>query len=456
MNRRKLAAALAAVICSVVLAACGSGGTVTATGAVSAKLNGCGYPVYTKKVTLTWWTWTANPADTVRNFEKCYPSITVQYPLVPSSTQEYAKLTAAMTAGAGAPDVVQIEYFALPDFIGQHDLVNIASVMGKYKNDYPAWVWNEVSSGTAVYASPEDIGPMGLAYRPALLRKYGLPVPVTYAQFASDAITLHRDDPKAYMTYFPDSDGGYLVSLLWQAGASMFRQTGKYSWKVDIDTTGNQKTLQYWYDLAKAGGVEVTSDYTPAWETQIADGTFASYMLAAWSPTYEIDEYLTGNSQQFAVTHMPEWTAGTETDANWGGSSQAVTIQSQHPEAAALFATFIDTSKSMLETDQQPATPSGGGLGIFPGDIHRASVPAFSAKVPNFQGNVNAEFAQYASTVNTSFQWSPFTEFLFTELSSEVTAAFSGTTTISDALAATQSAVIKYGNASGYNVSAGT
>lgn len=456
MNRGKLAAALTAAACLLALAACASANLAVATGAVSPELNSCGYPVYTKKVTLTWWTWTANPADTVANFEKCYPSISVQYPLVPAGASEYAKLTAAMTAGAGAPDVVQIEYQALPTFIGQHDLVNIASVMDKYQKDYPAWVWREISSGKAVYAAPEDIGPMGLAYRPSLLRKYGLPVPVTYAQFAADAIKLHHDDPSVHMTYFPENDGEYIISLLWQGGASMFRQTGKYSWKVDIDTAGNAKVLQYWYDLVKAGDVVNSTDDTPAWETQIADGDFASYMLAAWAPTYEVDEYLKGNSQQFAVTHMPEWTAGKQTDANWGGSSQAVTVQSKNPEAAALFVSFINTSKAGLETDVKPATPAGAGRGLFPANVHAASLPEFNAAVPNFLGNVNAEFARYVPTVNTSFQWSPFTEFLFTELSGEVTAAFSGTTTVSAALAATQSAVIKYGDASGYTVSAGT
>lgn len=458
MNRRmlKLAAAATAVICSMALAACGSS-VVTKTGAVSPQLNSCGYPVYTQKVTITWWTWVGNIPDIVGDFEKCYPSITVNYPLVPSSSGEYAKLEAAMTAGAGAPDVVQIEYQVLPTFIGQNDLVNIGSVMDRFKDDYPAWVWNEVSSGSAVYAVPEDIGPMGLAYRPALLQKYHLPVPQTWAQFASDAITLHKDDPSVYMTYFPDNDGSIILAMFWQAGAKMFQQTGKYSWKVDIDTAENQKVLQYWVNLAKAGGVDVVGDYTPTWENDIANGTFASYMTAAWGPDDEINEYLKpNNTQVFEMTHMPDWVAGHQSDANWGGSTDAVTVQSQHPVAAALFAAFINTSKPGLETSQKPGTPAGGGLGIFAGDVHRASVPSFNQKVPNFVGNVNQDFSQYANTVNTSFEWSPFTEFLYTELSDEVTDVFAGSTSISAALAATQSAVIQYGNASGYSVSSGT
>ena len=53
----------------------------------------------------------------------------------------------------------------------------------------------QVSQGSAVYAVPEDIGPMALMYQPSVLKKYNLPVPATWAQFASDAVALHKADP---------------------------------------------------------------------------------------------------------------------------------------------------------------------------------------------------------------------------------------------------------------------
>src|SRR5581483_6554204 len=33
-----------------------------------------------QKVTLTWWTWTANPKSVIKNFEKKYPWITIPTP----------------------------------------------------------------------------------------------------------------------------------------------------------------------------------------------------------------------------------------------------------------------------------------------------------------------------------------------------------------------------------------
>ena len=149
------------------------------------------------KVTLTWWTWTTNPQKVIANFEKAYPNITIKMPpSYGSGGTFYAKLTTALAGGTG-PDVTQVEFDHLPQFIGAKDLVNIAQYVSKYKSDFPAWTWSQVSVGSAVYAVPEDIGPMGLMYQPAVLKKYNLPVPATWAQFASDAVALHKADPSS-------------------------------------------------------------------------------------------------------------------------------------------------------------------------------------------------------------------------------------------------------------------
>ncbi len=136
---------------------------------------------------------------------------------------------------------------------------------------------------------------------------------------------------------------------------------------------------------------------------------------AGWSPTYMVDAYLpTGSTQQWAVTQMPQWTAGGHAAANWGGSTNAVTKDAPADvvKDAALFAAFINTSKSGLAIDESPATPAGGGRGLFPAALARASVPQFSAPVPHFAGNINAQFSTYANNVPTKFEWSPWdTEF---------------------------------------------
>src|SRR5262245_782850 len=79
-----------------------------------------------QKVTLTWWTWTANPKSVIRNFEQKYPWITIPAPpSYGSGGTFYSKLTTALAAGNG-PCVSQVELDHLPQFTQAHDLVDIA------------------------------------------------------------------------------------------------------------------------------------------------------------------------------------------------------------------------------------------------------------------------------------------------------------------------------------------
>jgi multiple sugar transport system substrate-binding protein len=408
------------------------------------------------KVTLTWWTWTTNPQKVIANFEKAYPNITVKMPpSYGSGGTFYAKLTTAMAGGTG-PDVTQVEFDHLPQFIGAHDLVNIAQYVSQYKSDFPAWTWNQVSVGNAVYAVPEDIGPMGLMYQPAVLKKYNLSVPTTWAQFASDAVALHKADPSQYLTYFAPNDADVLESLFWQAGAYPYQLEPNGNWKINLAGPIEQKVMNYWGTLVKEGAVAVDSDFTADWGHHISQDRYAAMVGAGWSPTYMVDAYLpTGSTQQWAVTQMPQWTAGGHAAANWGGSTNAVTKDAPADvvKDAALFAAFINTSKSGLGIDESPATPSGGGRGLFPAALARASVSAFAAPVPHFSGNINAQFSTYANEVPTKFEWSPwdteFGNFVITQLDK----AAAGKESWSAVLPATQSQLVSYAQSAGYSVS---
>jgi multiple sugar transport system substrate-binding protein len=408
------------------------------------------------KVTLTWWTWTTNPQQVIANFEKANPGIIIKMPpSYGSGGTFYAKLTTAMAGGTG-PDVTQVEYDHLPQFIGAKDLVNIAQYVSQYKSDFPAWTWDQVSQGSAVYAVPEDIGPMGLMYQPAVLKKYNLPVPTTWAQFASDAVALHKADPSQYLTYFAPNDADVLESLFWQAGAYPYELQSNGNWKINLDGPIEQKVMNYWGTLVKEGAVAVDDDFTADWGHHIAADRYAAMVGAGWSPTYMVDAYLpTGSSQQWAVTQMPQWTAGSHAAANWGGSTNAVTkdCPSSLVKDAALFAAFINTSKSGLSIDERPATPAGGGRGLFPAALARASVAEFSAAVPHFAGNINAQFSTYANEVPTNFEWSPWDTEFGNFVTTQMAAAAAGKQSWSKVLTATQSQLVSYAQSAGYSVS---
>lgn len=407
------------------------------------------------KVTVTWWTWTANPKNVIANFEKAHPGISVPAPPdYGSGGAFYSKLTTAVAGGTG-PCVTQVEYSELPQYIAAHDLLNIAPYVDKYKNDYPAWTWQQVSQGGAVYAVPEDIGPMGFMYQPDVFQKYHLKVPTTWAQYASDAVALHKADPHLYLDFFSPNDTHRLEALWWQAGARPFQLEPNGAWKIDVNGPVEQKVLNFFGDLAMKGDLAVDTDFTAEYGHHVVDDDYASMIGTAWGPTYLIDSYLSSSSpQEWAVTQMPQWVAGAHATANWGGSTNAVTkdCPSKDVKYAALFASFINTSKSGLAIDEKAATASGGGRGLFPAALARTSVPQFTAPVPHFTGNVNALFNQFAGQVVTNFEWSPWDTELGNFLSTQLNAAVAHKESFDQALQKTESELVSYAKSVGYSI----
>ena len=91
---------------------------------------------------------------------------------------------------------------------------------------------------------------------------------------------------------------------------------------------------------------------------------------------------------------MPQWTAGAHAEANWGGSTNAVTKDCPADE--------VRTRRCSPPTST-PQQRAGGGREArdrerrrarpVPGLAARASVPEFGSAVPDFTGQVNAVFA---------------------------------------------------------------
>jgi multiple sugar transport system substrate-binding protein len=408
------------------------------------------------KVTLSWWTWTTNPQAVIANFEKSHPDIKIAMPPdYGSGATFYPKLTTALAGGTG-PCITQIEYDHLPQFLAAHDLDPITQYVLSYKSDFPAWVWNQVSQDGQVYAMPEDIGPMALMYQPSVLSKYHLPVPATWSQFGSDAVALHKADPGMYLTYFAPNDADVQEALWWQAGAFPYHVQPNGSWTVDVDGPIEQQVMQFWGKLVSEGAVAVDQDFEADWGHHIGEDRYAAMVGAGWSPTYMVDAYLpAGSTQQWAITQMPQWTAGGHASANWGGSTNAVTKDCPADEVkdAATFASYINTAPSGLSIDEKPATPAGGGRGLFPAALGRASVEEFSAPIPHFQGNVNGQFSQYAEQVPVSFEWSPWDSELGTFLTNEMGKAAAGKEPWSQVLVNTESQLLAYAKSAGYSVS---
>ena len=183
------------LILMVPLAACGGSSSPTSS-------------TSTGPVTLNYWAWIPNMDKQVALFNQSHPNIHVNWVNVGAGPLEYNKLYTAIKAN-NAPDVSEIEFQLLPTFETTGGLLDIAPYgAASVKNDFPSWMWTQVTLGNSIYAVPQDSGPMSLFYRADVFKKYNLPVPATWAQYADDAARLHAANPNDYITDFPPKNPG--------------------------------------------------------------------------------------------------------------------------------------------------------------------------------------------------------------------------------------------------------
>lgn len=396
-------------------------------------------------VTLTFWSWVPNLQQAVNQFQQTHPNIKIKLENVGSGSGEYTKLTNALKAGSGAPDVVQIEYAFLPEFELGNKLVDLSQYgANDVKSKFVAWTWGQVSQGSKVYAIPQDSGPMGLLYRADIFQKYHLAVPTTWTQYAQEAQQLHQDNPKISMANFSASDGAWFTALAWQAGSQPFQVNGT-NLTIHLDDIAALNVADYWGPLIKSGAVSPMSDWTNDWYAAFSNGTLATWVTAAWAPT-DLATSASKSSGLWRAAPLPQWTAGEQASSNWGGSSDAVTAQSKYPAQAAEFAEWLNTNQQSVATLCEK-------LSLFPTQTAELSSSSFNTGVTFYGGqNVNQVFAQSSQEVNTSFQWSPFEDYVLTQLQDQLASAVQGKITFDQALHNAQSTVVAYAQSQGFTV----
>ncbi|MEH1125652.1 ABC transporter substrate-binding protein [Micromonospora sp. CPCC 206061] len=430
---RSVIATLAAV---TVLAACGRfGGDDEGT---------AGGPVRIKV-----WAWYPEFKPVVDLFNATHKDIQIDWTNAGTGQDQYTKLQTALKAGRGAPDVVMLEFQELPTFQLTKHLVD----MGKYgandiKDNYVDWAWKQVSKGDAVYAIPVDAGPMAMLYRQDIFDKYQLTVPKTWDEFKQQAQKLKAASKTSFMTDFGANDGGFMTGLMWQAGARPYTysiadpsQVG-----VRVNDAAAKKTMAYWEDMVDSGLADTTAFGTTDFYNGLASGKYATYLAAGWGPGYlqSVAKTTTGT---WRAAPLPQWNAGENAQGDWGGSSFAVTDQTQHPEEATKVAMEIFGSNEdawKIGIDKAFLFPTA--TSILEWDYFRNKEYEF------FGGQKVNEIFVPAYNGIESFDWSPFNSYNFSQLTAAIGQAVEKKTSWPAALDTVQRNVTTYASQQGFKV----
>ncbi len=414
------------------LAACGGSSGSSSSSASSGPVN------------LTFWSWVPGIDKSVALWNSSHPNIHVTLANVGSGPAEYNKLYTAIKAN-NEPDLGQVEFQLLPTFEATGGLVDISPYgTSAVKDQFVPWTWGQVSLGSAVYAIPQDSGPMGMFYRADIFKKYNLTVPTTWAQYAEDAAKLHAANPNEYITDFPPKEPGWFTGLEWQAGGHPFSVSGQ-SWQVSVNNSAAQQVAAYWQNMLDKKLVKTEPDFDNAWYHDLQTGAVATWATAVWGAG-TISSNAPQTSGDWRVAPLPQWQAGQAADGNWGGSTTAVFKSSKHPKEAAEFAIWLNTNQQSLDAMIK-------GANIYP--AYRPALDSSLVSGPNaFFGNqaINQVFKEGSSEVDATFQWGPTIDQVYNDMDDNFANVINGKGTLTDALDTVQQSTVTFMKKQGFSV----
>ncbi|WP_432105426.1 ABC transporter substrate-binding protein [Streptomyces sp. bgisy091] len=428
--------------------------TTAAALAATAVLSGCGSddggdePAASGPASLTYWAW-APGLDKVADIWNKGPGkeagITVTVKKQASGDDLVTKIITAAKAHK-APDLVQAEYQALPTLVSNDVLADISEEAGDAKGDFAEGVWQQTTLGSdALYALPQDSGPLMFYYRKDLFEQYGLSVPATWDEFAETARALKKKAPDKDLTTFSSNDSGLFAGLAQQAGAKWWT-TGGDKWKVAIDDPATQKVAGFWGGLVKEGAIDNQPMYTPAWNKALNTGKQIAWVSAVWAPG-TLTTAAPGTKGKWAMAPLPQWTAGENITGSWGGSSTAVTNDSEHKEAAATFAKWLNTDPAALAALVKES-------GIYPAATAAQTGGALS-KAPEYFSNQPGFYTEAAKIAKGTAPaaWGPNVNVAYSAFKDNFAAAAKDRSDFGAALTAMQDATVADLKKQGFGVS---
>ncbi len=406
----------------------------------------------TGNVTLEVWSWVPGLDKTVKVFEKQYPNIKVHVTNLGGGPQTYTKLQTTLKAGTGAPDVAQIEYGFVPAFVDTGGLLDLSKMgANNYKKYFVPWTWGQVSpDGKAVFAIPQDTGPFAMVYRDDLLKKYGVAVPKTWAEYAKAAATVNtKSGGKVKLGNFYATYAPWFMALAWADGGQFFKRDGD-SWVQTLNNPSARKVLNYWNGLIKKGQVSTLQAFTADYWNAAGAGQVATNMEAAWGPGGYAGSMKDKSAGKWRAADLPQWTAGSFKSGNWGGSSNVVTAQSKNKEAAYLFSLWLNLSQNAI-------TQNWVNGGLFPASDAGLDLAVLHDKTKNpskFFGSqdISSVYAKASRGVNVNFQWAPWFPFANDNFNKQMDLMIKGKLTPDQALDAWQAETMAEAKKQGYTV----
>ncbi|MGI9824242.1 ABC transporter substrate-binding protein [Agromyces sp. Marseille-Q5079] len=416
MNLRRTSSTAAALLAAgILLAGCSSATSTPADEAAEAATG-----------EITFWSSLSGMADVAAAFNASQDDITVNFEEIANGANGgYTKLAAAIESGTG-PDVVGIEYYRLPGFVGSGQVVPVDDLVpSETLGEFSDQVRGLVGFEGATYALPYDAPPLVMWYRQDVLDAARVAVPKTWDEFEEAARAVHTANPEAYLTSFFTNEP-QLAPLAWQSGATWFGVDEDH-WKVTIDDDRTQEVADYWQKLIDEDLVKPQLGFSDEWTADLNNGVVNGWVGGSWSASgLKTRTEASGQAGKWVAAAPPSWD-GEPTGALSGGTSFALTENSENQAAAAAFLTWLTTDPAAVEARGDVGT----AYLAYPG---LNEVAERVAPVDYFANDIYEVFDEASASIVDGWSWGPNYDITNTAMKDAVTTA----PTLGDAVEQTQ------------------
>lgn len=390
------------------LAGCATPGTTSVNAQPTIPSAGAGQPVK-----LTYWAWLKDLQKVADIWNAKNPHVQVEAVWIPGGNQGgYQKLYASLAAGGG-PDLAQVEFRTIPEFLLVNGLTDLSRYGARqYADRFDPTLWHQASFTGGTFGIPQDSGPMGTFYQVEPFARVGAsPRPGwTWDEWADAAAELRRLD--VYIDCFPIADASVFAAFATQAGASWLTPT-KDGWVINMRDDATMAVARF-FDRAIERDLVTTAftPYSPGWFAACANGKLASITDASWADA--LIQGVTGGKGKWKVAPMPVWPHGGYGSSYRGGSTTAVLANSRHPREATEFAVWLNSSREGIDGLIEHCGIGWSASSDYIGAARQKPSPFFSGQ--DYNRDV---FAPAVKQQNRHWSWWPVTQQSFNILSDE-------------------------------------
>ncbi len=291
------------------------------------------------------WAWNiaaGSLVEVIPKFNESFPNVKVNVHMTGAGMQ--SRFLLSLSAGVGAPDVMQLEIPQMPRYSATKRLTDLTLVAAHYEKDFIPSFWESCVHKGRLYGIPWGSGPCAVFYKLRVFERYGIDpngIETWDDYIAVGKALLEKSNGKTKMLHLPTAG---IPSGLTEMFEIMIQQNGGQIFdgqgQIAINSPQCLQVMNLLRRMLESGITSNEPHWTHAFYASMKSEAVATYPLAAWFGG-TIKDYAPETSGSWGVFRLPALEPGGLRISNLGGSVLVIPDQCEQKEAAWVFVEFV-------------------------------------------------------------------------------------------------------------------